>query len=80
MEGLQINSVEELLQGILSELKAQRVPDDLWTVDDIAKYIKKTPSTVRSHVVNKRDFPRPIKTPSSRWIAKEVKAYFLKRR
>ena len=72
--------IASLLEGILSELQSKRMSDDLWTVEDIARYAKKGVPSVRSHLVYTPGFPKPIKTPANRWMAKEVKAWFMKQR
>lgn len=75
------NTAISLLSGILDEVKKQRVSDDLWTVDDIAAYLKKSPKTVYNGIVNQTNFPLAIRVPNGEskgrplWKSKEVKAW-----
>jgi predicted DNA-binding transcriptional regulator AlpA len=69
------------LNAILSELRAQRVRDDLWTADDVALYLKIKKSTFQQRLQNSDSFPRPRTLPTTgsgggkRWIAEEVRQW-----
>ena len=78
-------NIAGLLEGILTELRRARVSDDLWTVDDIAAYLKKNRRTVQNSVLKFSGFPLAVRVPSENggksnplWVAKEVKAWALR--
>lgn len=79
----QPQEVTALLSAMLTEMKRSRVPDDLWTLDDVAVYLKKSRRTVERVVADKQ-FPRRLRLPTSSsgsdplWVAKEVRAWALK--
>jgi len=51
---------------------------ELWTIEDIAAFLKLSPSTVRQKEVTKPDFPRRIRNlRSPRWIKGDVVKYYL---
>jgi len=79
--------MEKLLLEILGELKSYRAATtDLWNVDDIARYIRLSRSSVQSRVICRKDFPRAVRIPTDtglggrRWYAKEVKYWIGKNR
>lgn len=73
--------LQPILSAILIELRRQRVPDDLWTADDIASYCKKSKSTVQQRLLTKAGFPRPVALPTTDrngaklWYADEVRSW-----
>ena len=82
-----MKSNEQLLLEILNELKLQSASDaELWTADDIAKYLRLTLSSVQSRIICRKDFSRPIRIPTEngsggrRWYSREVKAWIAKNR
>lgn len=50
------------------------VPDDLWTVDDVAAYFKVTARTIREWREVDATFPAPLDLPgrSVRWYRRDV--------
>jgi len=79
--------MEKLLLEILNELKSYRAATtELWNVDDIARYIRLSRSSVQSRIICRKDFPRAIRIPSHtglggrRWYAKEVKSWVARNR
>lgn len=50
------------------------VPNDLWTVDDVADYFKVTPRTIRGWREQDVTFPLPLDLPgrSLRWYRKDI--------
>lgn len=75
-------AVAVLLGNILTELRRARVSDDLWTVDDIAAYLKYSRKTVQNRLICANSFPSPIRLPTGDnvggqklWKSKEVKAW-----
>ncbi len=79
--------MEKLLLEILNELKSQQSErTDIWAVDDIARYLRLSRSSVQSRVTCRKDFPRAVRIPTDsgmggrRWYAKEVKNWLLKNR
>lgn len=75
-------STPALLAQILGELRKQRVGDDLWGAEEIADFLKIGKKSVQSHILGSDGFPENITLPSGgrRWLAKEVKAWAIKRR
>lgn len=72
-----------LLTGILEELRRQRVQDDdLWEAEQIADYMKLSKKSVQNGVLSASGFPSSVVLPTGgrRWVAKEVKAWALRRR
>lgn len=75
---------KSMISGLIAESKRQRfLNDDLWSLDEIADYMKIT----KKHLHNKKicdsqDFPRSIPLPSGgkRWLAKEIRKWIEKRR
>ena len=79
--------VEKLLLEILNELKSQRAErSELWSADDIARYMRLSRSSVQSRVITRREFPRAVRIPTEnglggrRWYAKEVKDWLKRNR
>lgn len=73
----------ELLVRILAELQRQHAQDDdLWEAQQIADYLKLKKNSVQSHVLSSTGFPNGITLPTGgrRWVAKEIKAWALRRR
>lgn len=73
----------ELLTRILAELQRQHAQDDdLWEAEQIAGYLKLKKHSVQSHVLNSAGFPSSVTLPTGgrRWVAKEIKAWALRRR
>lgn len=67
---------QELLEAILQELRAQRVPDALWSTTEIGLYFgvsKKAACTIAAQY----SFPDPVDTPGvgRRWLPSEVRAW-----
>lgn len=54
--------VEEFVQELLRRMPPQ-LPVDiaLWNADDIATYLRRQGSTVRCTILNRPDFPKPIR-------------------
>lgn len=71
------------LQDLLTQLKRPQIPpeDELWTVEDIAIYLKLAADTTERRVVTRPDFPAPIqpcqtgKRAAKRWFAIDVRAW-----
>ena len=82
----QNDPVSTMLHNILCELQKQRIPDDLWTAEDVAVYLRLSVGTVRNRVLSHCTFPRAVRIPttddggSRRWPAKEVRAWALRHR
>ena len=79
--------MEKLLLEILNELKSQSANSaELWNVDDIARYMRLSRSSVQSRVICRRDFPRAVRIPTEngmggrRWYAEEVKGWLSRNR
>ena len=64
------------LEKILEELKAQRVPDRLWSTEEIGRYFGVTAKTA-CNIVSAPGFPDPVAAPKvgRRWLPEEVKAW-----
>lgn len=78
-----MNGLRALLTDILAELRRQRAQEDeLWEAEQIAEYMKLGKNSVQSHVLNSAGFPSPVMLPTGgrRWVAKEIKAWSLRRR
>lgn len=78
---------QKILLEILNELKAYNVATgELWNVDDMARYMRLSKSSVQSRVICRRDFPRAIRIPTDngmggrRWYVEEVKAWVARNR
>ena len=72
--------MEKLLLEILNELRSLHSDNaEIWTVDDIANYVRLSRSSVQSRIICRKDFPRAIRIPTDsgmggrRWYSKEVK-------
>lgn len=58
----------------------------LWTADEVAAFLRLSPSTVRRRIVCRSDFPKPVRMPgragpgAPRWVAGEVEEWVLERR
>jgi len=55
-------SERELLAAILQKLSERTLPVevDLWDTEHIARYLKRSYTTVRDKIIVRPDFPRPI--------------------
>lgn len=58
---------------------------ELWTVEEIASFLKKSKRSVYARVITVPDFPRAIRLPSDKgkkahplWLSKEVIDWVLK--
>ncbi len=62
-----------------TELEAKSVPDDLWTVEQVATYFKVTARTIREWREIDPTFPTPLDLPgrSVRWYGDDVIAWAL---
>ena len=70
------NAIKELS----NVMRAQAIPDRLWSVDDIAVYTGFSTKTVRE-LKSRPGFPRPIVfSKQERWIMQEVKDWAKKQR
>lgn len=75
---------KSMISGLIAESKRQRfLNDDLWSLDEIADYMKIT----KKHLHNKKicdapNFPKsiPLPTGGKRWLAKEIRKWIEKRR
>jgi predicted DNA-binding transcriptional regulator AlpA len=79
--------MEKLLLEILNELRIQNSSScELWSTEDIARYMRLSRSSVHSRVICRHDFPRAVRIPTDsglggrRWYSKEVKAWVVKNR
>ena len=79
--------MEKLLLEILNELKSQTaMSGELWNVDDIARYMRLSRSSVQSRVICRRDFPRAVRIPTEngmggrRWYKAEVHEWLSRNR
>lgn len=84
---IRAQTTQDPIQAILAEINQKlerlgRADDDLWDADNIADYMKLSKKSVFNNIVNDMTFPKsvPLVTGGRRWIAKEVKAWTLKRR
>lgn len=78
-----LSATEVLLAEILGELKRGREQDgDLWEAEHIADHMKLSKKSVQNKVLKMPGFPSSIVLPTGgrRWVAKEVKAWALRRR
>ncbi|WP_286830222.1 MULTISPECIES: hypothetical protein [Kordiimonas] len=81
---VQNERIIELLEQIVVELKADKRPDRMWSVSDIAAYLNRSKITIQQRVVCKMDFPDAVRIPTKTgkigplWYADEVKAYVKK--
>ena len=71
---------KKILTEILNEIKSQYACHaEVWTAHDIAHYMRLSVSSVQSRIITRKDFPRPVRIPTSgtgggrRWYAAEVK-------
>jgi len=85
--GNQVTLMERILLEILHELKSHRAATtEIWNVDDIARYIRLSRSSVQSRIICRADFPRAVRIPTEsglggrRWYSKEVKYWIAKNR
>jgi len=79
--------MEKLLLEILNELRSLKAESkELWNVDDIARYIRLSRSSIQSRIICRKDFPRAVRIPTDsglggrRWYAAEVKYWISKNR
>lgn len=83
MEVVQTQEISQGLAAILDELRRQRsLTDDVWTADEIADYMKLSKKSVQNTVLGDKTFPVsvPLPTGGRRWLSKEVREWFKKRR
>lgn len=72
-----------ILLEILHELRRQHAQeDDLWEVQQIADYMKLKRQSVHNKVLKEPGFPTGVILPTGgrRWLAKEIKAWVVRRR
>lgn len=79
--------MQKLLLEILNEIKGLRAAnDEIWNVDDIARYLRLSRSSVQSRVICRKDFPRAVRIPTNnglggrRFYAKEIKQWVKRNR
>lgn len=78
-----IDPVVGALNVIIEELRRQRAQEeDLWGPEEIGAYMKVGKGSVWNKVLNTPGFPTAVVLPTGgrRWVAKEIKAWVLKRR
>lgn len=82
-----MTETQQISQGfasIMEELKKQRImsSDEPWSADEIAAYLKLGKRTVQNKIITDKTFPTGIPLPSGgrRWLAKEVRSWYEKRR
>lgn len=78
-----VESTTTILSAILNELRRQRAQeDDLWEAEHIAEYLKLSKKSVQNTILNVPGFPSSVVLPTGgrRWIAKEIKAWAIRRR
>ena len=75
-------SAEELLNALLKKLSEPAIPVefDAWDTAHIARYMKRTPDTVRREIIVQPSFPKPMRIPGagkshSLYKAREVVAW-----
>jgi predicted DNA-binding transcriptional regulator AlpA len=82
-------NLENIMLDILGELRWQNAQvGDLWTAEEIGRYMKLKKNSVQNTLLKKPTFPKPIIIPTAkdgggggkRWVAKEVKQWALKHR
>ncbi len=76
-------TIVPLLNEVLAQVRhSTRMADDVWSVEEIAAYLKLSVGSIRNHVLSSAGFPSPVNLPSGgrRWLAKEVRAWVEKRR
>ena len=79
-EKIEPEALLSALNVLIEKLSAPRVAlnDELWTVDEVATYMKLAPDTVGRRVVTRPDFPVPVqpcgtgKNAQKRWFAGAV--------
>lgn len=66
----------EVLDAILKELKAQRVPDSLWSTEEVGLYFGVSSKTACG-IVALSTFPDPVAAPKvgRRWLPHEVRTW-----
>lgn len=82
-ENIQNDGTKDILFAILGELRGQRAQDDdLWEAEQIANYMKLSKKSVQNGILKTSGFPSCIVLPTGgrRWVAKEVKAWAMRRR
>ncbi|HEB94364.1 MAG TPA: hypothetical protein ENI94_13070 [Gammaproteobacteria bacterium] len=79
-----MTEIEQLLKLIQPQIP---ITVDLWSVREIAAYLKRNPNNVRDRVTKLPGFPTPIRLPTESgkrgqplWKAKEVIAWAEKHR
>ena len=57
--------MQHLLLEILNELKALHATNaEIWNVDDIARYMRLSRSSIQSRIICRKDFPRAVRIPT----------------
>ncbi len=66
-------------RATVRDVEAKTVPDDLWTIDQVAAYFKVTARTIREWREVDPTFPAPLDLPgrSLRWYRDDVLAWAL---
>lgn len=69
-------ALAELARALVAALpKPVNLEIELWSVDEIAAYLKRSPSHVRQRICPRPGFPDPIRLPGTSqglWPAREV--------
>jgi hypothetical protein len=60
-------SAEEMLAALLKKLSEPTIPVavDAWDAAHIARYMKRTPDTVRREIIVQPSFPKPMRIPGA---------------
>lgn len=77
-----ISRLKEMVAEVNFHLQKPEVrqQDELWTVNQVAAYLRKSKGTIQSHYQNKPGFPRSVKIGNSRyWKPGEIIAWAQKR-
>lgn len=79
-----MNSLESTLESMQRNIEVllRQQADDLWAAEEIALYLKLSKKSVQNHITSHDTFPEPVEliTGGKRWVAKEVRAWVMKRR
>jgi len=77
----------DIAQNLVSQLKQLIGDDSLWSINDIANYMKLSKSTISCRIISHSDFPASIQIPyglgsktEKRWYPNEVKAWIARHR
>lgn len=72
----------ELAKEIAKRLALYERDDALWDVEDVAKYLRVSRSTIEKEYINTRTFPKAIMLPRTRggksrkkWYAGQIKSW-----